>query len=58
MASKKSAKTETPAAVFDTSDNALARLLTRIKMSDDPDEIRELSKQLERVIFHKQFTNA
>jgi hypothetical protein len=55
MASKKSVKTETAS---DTSDEALARLLTRIEISADPNEIRELSQQLERLIFHKQFTNA
>jgi hypothetical protein len=58
MADKKSVKTDTSAHVVDTSDEALASLLTRVKTSVDPDEIRELSQQIEQLIFHKQFTNA
>jgi hypothetical protein len=46
------------AAPLDTSDEALAVILKRLKETDDPIEIRELSGQLERVIFHKQFENA
>jgi hypothetical protein len=42
----------------DTSDEALAVLLGRLKAAVDPDEIRHLSDQIERVIFHKQFTDA
>jgi hypothetical protein len=42
----------------DTSDKALADILKRLKETDDPAKIRELSGQLERVIFHKQFENA
>jgi predicted Mrr-cat superfamily restriction endonuclease len=42
----------------DTSDEALAIILKRLKETDDRTEIRELSAQLERVIFHKQFENA
>jgi hypothetical protein len=42
----------------DTSDEALAALLQRLKAAVDPDEIRELSGKIERVIFHKQFTDA
>jgi hypothetical protein len=45
-------------ASIDTSDKALAVILKRLKETDDPAEIRELSDQLERVIFHKQFENA
>jgi hypothetical protein len=41
----------------DTS-QALAALLNRLKAAVDPDEIRQLSDQIERVVFHKQFTNA
>jgi hypothetical protein len=41
-----------------TSDNALRVLLTRLNKAVDLAEIRQLSDQLERVIFHKQFTNA
>jgi hypothetical protein len=43
-----------PAAVANTSDHALLTLLKRIKATDNPTEIRQLSSQIERVIFHKQ----
>jgi hypothetical protein len=33
-------------------------LLKRLKTSVDPNEIRELSHQIEQVVFHKQFENA
>jgi len=33
-------------------------LLKRLKAANDPSEIRRLSDQLERVIFHKQYANA
>lgn len=46
---------ETKKADPDTSDHALLVLLERIKATTDPNEIRELSHQLERAIFHKQF---
>jgi len=39
----------------DTSDKALLTLLKRIKATNNPTEIRSLTNQLERVIFHKQF---
>jgi hypothetical protein len=42
----------------DASDEALATLLSRLKAAVDTDEIRQLSDQIERVIFHKQFTDA
>jgi hypothetical protein len=42
----------------DTSDHAVLTLLKRIRATNDPTEIRRLSDQLERVIFHKQFQNA
>jgi hypothetical protein len=49
----------TPAATaIKTSDNALLALLRRIKAANDPTEIKQLSNQLERVIFHKQFKTA
>ncbi|MBZ5728174.1 MAG: hypothetical protein LAP87_24710 [Acidobacteriia bacterium] len=38
-----------------TSDQAVLTLLKRIKATDSPKEIRQLSNQLERVIFHTQF---
>jgi hypothetical protein len=43
---------------IDTSDRVLADLLKRLKATADPNEIRQLSDQIERIIFHKQFTNA
>lgn len=43
---------------MDTSDEAVFKLLKRIKESDDQNEVRQLSDELERVIFHKQYTNA
>ena len=39
---------------MDTSDTAVLALLKRIKETDDPNEIRQLSDQLERVIFHNE----
>jgi hypothetical protein len=42
----------------DTSDQVLAALLNRLKAAVDLAEIRQLSGQIERVVFHKQFTNA
>ena len=57
----KTAKMETaPSATSttDTSDNAVLALLKRIKATNDRNEIRRLTDQLERVIFHKQYTNA
>ena len=47
-----------PEAPVDTSANALAALLKRLKATVDPMEIRQLSDQIERLIFHKQFKNA
>jgi hypothetical protein len=47
-----------PVMGLDTSDGALAALLKRLKATVDPDEIRRLSDQIERVVFHKQFENA
>ena len=42
----------------DTSDQALMALLSRLKAAVDPEEIRQLSVQIERIVFHKQFTDA
>lgn len=39
----------------DTSDDAVFTLLKRIKMTNNATEIRYLSDQLERAIFHKQY---
>jgi hypothetical protein len=41
-------------AAADTSDKALANLLERLKTAANTDEIRQLSDQIERVVFHKQ----
>jgi hypothetical protein len=41
----------------DTSDHALAALLTRLRVATDLAEIRLLSEKIERVIFHKRFEN-
>jgi hypothetical protein len=41
----------------DTSDGALLTLLSRLKVTADPAEIRKLSDEIERIVFHKQFTN-
>jgi hypothetical protein len=56
----KRARMETPptsTSTIDTSDNAVLTLLKRIKATDDQNEIRQLSDQLERVIFHKQYAS-
>ena len=42
----------------DTSDEALAELLNRLKTTSDPVEVRRISDQIERIVFHKQFTSA
>jgi hypothetical protein len=54
----KSVESAATASPLDTSDEALAVIFKRLKETDNPSEIRELSSQLERVIFHKQFENA
>jgi hypothetical protein len=46
-----------PNAVPDTSDHALAVLLTRLRVATDLAKIRLLSEKIERVIFNKQFEN-
>jgi hypothetical protein len=55
---KKFHKPSNEAPAIKASDNALLALLKRIKATDDPTEIKQLSDQLERVIFHKQFSTA
>lgn len=42
----------------ETSDKAVLELLKRIKAATDPVEIKQLSDQLQRVIFHKQYKNS
>ncbi len=44
--------------VHDSSDGAVLELLKRIKAATDPVEVKQLSDQLERVIFHKQFKDS
>ena len=44
-------------AIGDTSDRAALTLLKRIKAAKDQTEIRQLTDQLQRVIFHKQYKN-
>jgi hypothetical protein len=51
----KQAKTKTAPTAIDTSDNAVLALLKQIKETNDQNEIRQLSNQLERTIFHKQY---
>ncbi len=48
-------KTQT---VSDTTDAALVALLMRLRTTTSLDEIRQLSDQIETVVFHKQFRNA
>ena len=59
IAVKRAKMEPTPAttSTMDTSDNAVLALLKRIKATNNQEEIRELSDQLERVIFHKQYAN-
>jgi hypothetical protein len=49
---------EAAASTADTSDQALLSLLKRIKATNDRTEIRRLSDQIERAIFHKQYENS
>lgn len=49
--------TPTTTSTMDTSDNAVLALLKRIKATNNKNEIRQLSDQLERVIFHKQYAH-
>jgi len=44
--------------MLNTSDQALAELLDRLKFSANPDEVRQLSSELEQLIFHKQRPSA
>jgi hypothetical protein len=52
------AESPRPEPATDTSDHALAALLTRLRVATDLAEIQRLSEQIERLIFHKQFANA
>jgi hypothetical protein len=57
---KKYQVTETARAIAksDHSDRAVLQLLKRIRATDDATEIRKLTDELERVIFHKQYRTA
>lgn len=41
-----------------TSDATLLALLKQIKATEDPIEIKRLSNEIERVIFHRQYRNS
>jgi hypothetical protein len=47
-----------PASKARTSDEAVLKLLKRLKETSDPAKVRELSDRLERAIFHKQYKSA
>lgn len=57
VTTKKGVTAKPAIAPLDTSDNALRVLLRRLKTTVDRTEIRHLSDQIERVVFHKQFKN-
>jgi hypothetical protein len=44
--------------VTDNSDKTLVSLLEQLKIATDPETIRRLSEDIERVVFHKQLENA
>jgi hypothetical protein len=44
--------------VTDNSDQTLLTLLEQYKIATDPEQIKHLSEEIERVTFHKQFENA
>jgi hypothetical protein len=45
-------------AVIDTSKKALHLCLKRIKDAKDESEIRRLTEELQRIVFHRQYRNA
>jgi hypothetical protein len=45
-------------AVVDTSKKALHLCLKRIKDATDENEIRRLTEELQRIVFHRQYQNA
>ena len=51
-------KAKPTTSTVDTSDKAVLALLKRIKETNDQNEIRQLSDQLERAILHKQYASA
>ena len=46
------------AAVLDTSKKALHLCLKRIKDAKNENELRRLTEELQRIVFHKQYQNA
>jgi hypothetical protein len=54
----KSQRKSTEVSETETSDAVLLNLLDKAKSSSDPVEIRRLVDQIERVVFHKQMTDA
>jgi hypothetical protein len=54
---KVATREKAPAQKTDTSDQALVALLNRLKVTVVPAEIRQLSDEIERIVFHKQFAN-
>jgi hypothetical protein len=57
-ATDKQKAAKNPKLAIATDDAMLITLLSRLKATVDPTEIRQLSNQIERVVFHKQFENA
>jgi len=47
-----------PTPVLDTSKKALHLCLKRIKNAKDENELRRLTEELQRIVFHKQYQNA
>ncbi len=45
-------------AIVDTSKKALHQCLKRIKDAKDENEIRRLTEELQRIVFHRQYQNA
>ena len=50
--------TKAKESTMDKSDKAVLALLARIKATNDKNEVRQLSDQLERAIFHKQYAGS
>jgi hypothetical protein len=52
------AKAVPAAPVLDTSKKALHLCLKRIKEAKNEDELRRLTQELQKIVFHKQYRNA
>ncbi len=48
----------TTAPLLDTSKKALHLCLKRIKDAESENEVRRLTEELQRIVFHKQYQNA